>query len=362
MEDEAELWAEIEKEALNKNNDSASFENASSANANATQTAPEAILDTAGSGELTTFQENIITTGSDVSVLLMIILVILFIIQFVRKSYNYFTLQSKIRQVANPLDAAKPIAAENLTPINPRYDHTAYAVYNTEFEDRSTYLQKESQGAPPSVLKEILLKRAIKCIEKARVLQRDGVGIRKNWNMDLLPRDVWDDYNSAQRNLQAEIECVVQENNRFQFNWGQPHGVNVFSKARDEYDRKMSIMNNVLHQRMQQQRQRQQQMMATQRNGNAQEEENKNAASAPSAKAFGNGFTPGFFNQNENQNKKAADTKKLSRKEKKELSKQKKQMRNDPNLQSNIENPANPGNPQQSQVRRRKGKHRFPTK
>ena len=84
-----------------------------------------------GGAQLTTFQDNIITTGSDVSILLMIILLILFIIQAIRKAYNYFTLQSKIKMVSNPLDTAKPVSAENLTPINPGYDHKSYAVYNT---------------------------------------------------------------------------------------------------------------------------------------------------------------------------------------------------------------------------------------
>ena len=87
--------------------------------------------DGSSSNQLTTFQDNIITTGSEVSKLLMVILLILFIIQFIRKTYDYFTLQSKIKKVANPLDNAKPIAAENLTPINPGYDHKSYAVYNT---------------------------------------------------------------------------------------------------------------------------------------------------------------------------------------------------------------------------------------
>eukprot|EP00483_Globobulimina_turgida_P001607 UN01609 len=169
----------------------------------------------------------------------------------IRKTYNYFTLQSKIQKVVNPLDDAKPMAAENLTPINPGYNHKSYAVYNAEFEERNLYIPKRKDGAPASILKEILLKRAIKCIEKARAMQRDGVGIRKNWNMDLLPRDVWDDFNAAQRNIQAEVECVVKENQRLQFNWGPPHRNNIFSKAKQIHQQKVIIQNKVFHQKMQ---------------------------------------------------------------------------------------------------------------
>jgi len=156
-----------------------------------------------GAAQLTTFQDSVITTGSDVSVLLMVILAILFIVQMIRKTYKHFSLQSLLQKVHNPLDDCKPMRAENLTPLNPEYNHKSYAVYNTEFQHRSVYMAKQKEGAPPSVLKDILLKRAVQCVERARAMQRDGVGIRKNWNMDLLPRDVWDDFNAAQKNVQA---------------------------------------------------------------------------------------------------------------------------------------------------------------
>ena len=225
----------------------------------------------------------------------------------------------------------------------------------TEFEDRKYFLQKQAEGSPPSVLKDILLKRAIKCIEKARVLQRDGVGIRKNWNMDLLPRDVWDDFNSAQRNIQAEVECVMQENQRYQFNWGQQHKNNIFSKAKEEHERKMIIQNKVFHQKMQQKMQQQQQRQHLQ--------QQQNQTNAPNPKSFGNGFNTGFFNKNNNDNNN--NNKKLTKREKQELKKQKKQMKNNSTqlMQNDIERPvSSTNNIPQSQVRRRKGKHRFSNK
>ena len=192
-------------------------------------------------------------------------------------------------------------------------------------------------------------------------MQRDGVGIRKNWNMDLLPRDVWDDFNAAQRNIQAEVECVVQENQRLQFNWGLPHRMNIFSKAKEEHERKMMIQNKVFHQKMQLRQQQYQQQQQQQ-----QYQQNKNNKSAPSAKTFGNGLSTGFFNNKNNNNNNINkdnnnNNKRLTKREKQELKKQKKQMKNNLNsattMQNNIENPT--GNNQQTQVRRRKPKHRF---
>mmetsp|Transcript_32641 Transcript_32641/g.52939 ORF Transcript_32641/g.52939 Transcript_32641/m.52939 type:complete len:422 (-) Transcript_32641:1113-2378(-) len=407
----AEIEAEIEKEALNANTSTTTTTTtttttAAAANNNQNDTVPlndtSNILNGTASGhaipdansydggaQLTQFQDSVITTGSDVSILLMVILAILFIIQLIRKSHQHFRLQSMIKNVENPLDSARPMAAENLTPINPRYDHNAVAVYNTEFEDKKVFLQRQNDGAPPSVLKDILLKRAAKCVEKADVLRRDGMGIRKNWLMDLLPRDVWDDFNAAQRNLQQEINSVAQENQRYQFNWGQPHGTNVFSKARDEHQRKMFIQNKVMQQKIQQQRQMQQQH--AQQQPHRQQAQSATAASqqgaaaggggqsqhAPSAKAFGNGFTPGFFNSGSNANASgggggAGDGKKLSKKEKKELNKQKKQMKHSGNtamaanagMQNGVGDASSGATTtqQQQQVRRRKGKHRFANK
>ena len=105
--------------------------------------------------------------------------------------------------------------------------------------------------------------------------------------MDLLPRDVWDDYNSAQRNIQAEVECVMQENQRYQFNWGPQHKLNIFSKAKEEHERKMMIQNKVFHQKMQL---RQQQQYQHQKSHN-----NSKKAMAPNAKSFGNGLIQDFL-------------------------------------------------------------------
>merc|ERR1719208_366390 len=109
--------------------------------------------------------------------------------------------------------------------------------------------------------------------------------------MDLLPRDVWDDFQSAQSNIQNEIECVMRENAKFQFNWGPPHKLNIFSKARELHEKKMMVQNKVFQQRQQMQRQ------GMQRPGQAQ-------TSAPNARSFGSGMQSGFLNSSPNKPKK----------------------------------------------------------
>lgn len=368
---EAELQREIEAELAAKAAQEAALNVTNSMNQSTIENATTILGDsgsatpaTPGGAQLTTFQDNIITTGSDVSILLMVLLLILFIVQMIRKTYQHFTHQSLLRTVENPLDSARPMSAENLNPMNPNYSHSVYAVYNTEFEERKLYLLKKGEGAPRQVLQELLLKRAIKCIEKARAIQRDGQGIRKNWNMDLLPREVWHDYQAAQRNLNLEIENVVQESKASQFQWGPKHRDNIFSQAREFHDKKVAVQNKVFQQKMMRQKQANQ-MAKARANG---QPPTGPGARAPNAKSFGNGLSSGFFNSPPNEkgpvgSPNANGKKKLSkkerkakRKEEKDLKKQQAQMKRTPSMQQgSLENAEAQG----STVRRRKPKHRF---
>jgi len=338
---EAELKREIEAELAAKAAQEAAL-NATNAMNSSIENASTIIGDSGsqfvGGAQLTTFQDNIITTGSDVSILLMVLLLILFIVQMIRKTYQHFTLQSQLQQVANPIDKGTAMAAENLNPMNPEYSHTAFAVYNTEFEEKKLYLLKKGEGAPLSVLKELLLKRAIKCIEKARTIQRDGQGIRKNWNQDLLPREVWHDFQAAQRNLNTEIESVVKENKECRFNWGPKHNDNIFSQAREFHDKKLAVQTRVFQQKMMRKKQ-------------------INGTKAPPARngSFA-GLQSGFFNSQGDHNQQGNSPNhsrkkpKMTKKERSELRKQKKELKKQ---EESMDNSAG------GQIRRRKPKHRF---
>ena len=190
----------------------------------------------------------------------------------------------------------------------------------TEFEDRTLYIKKAREGAPSSILKQLLIQRAVKCVERVRVMHRDGVGIRKNWNQDLLPRHVWDDFQSAQSNVSAEVECIKQENMRRQFKWGSPYRHDILWKARDIHEQNVCIMAQ-----------------------NKLDQQNQN----------------GFHGEDRKEH-----SKRLSRKQRKDLKRQQKQMRNGNQpamLHDDIQIPSDQL-PQRSNVRRRKLKHKFSTK
>ena len=133
---EAELRRELEAERAAKEREEAALNATNAINQTASENASTILGDSGsaqfdGGAQLTTFQDNIITTGSDVSILLMVLLLILFIVQMIRKTYQHFTLQSQLQRVENPIDDATALPAEDVVPFNPNYSHTSYAVYNT---------------------------------------------------------------------------------------------------------------------------------------------------------------------------------------------------------------------------------------
>ena len=60
-------------------------------------------------GQLAPWTESIITTGSNVSMLLMIILIHIFIVQAIRKTYHHFTLQKQIEKITDPMTYSYPV-------------------------------------------------------------------------------------------------------------------------------------------------------------------------------------------------------------------------------------------------------------
>lgn len=87
---------------------------------------PGVNLEADPNAQLTTFQENIITTGSGASVVLLVILCIMFIVQLFRKLYEYYRDSRIESEIETPLDSAIAQRAEDHT-----MEATAYVVYDT---------------------------------------------------------------------------------------------------------------------------------------------------------------------------------------------------------------------------------------
>eukprot|EP01083_Nonionella_stella_P006077 17584_1 len=212
-----------------------------------------------GEAPLTQFQESVISTGSEVSIVLMVVLLILFVLQFARKAFHYFALRSKINRVRNPLEQAKPIAAEDCHFLNKDFTLNSVVIYNTEFKERTMYEEKQKENAPREELKGLLLKRAMRCVERFGCIRRDARGIRKNWNSDLLPNEVFEDFKAAQKNIEQEIGKIIKENKRCGYKWGE-HKEDVFALARAKVAQKNQILKKIVAQKRKTMEQKQKKM------------------------------------------------------------------------------------------------------
>ena len=85
-------------------------------------------MDTDPNAQLTTFEENIITTGSSASIVLLLILCITFIVQLVRKLYQYLHDSKISRETETPLDenTIEPTIYDARLVLNLSYIYTNF--------------------------------------------------------------------------------------------------------------------------------------------------------------------------------------------------------------------------------------------
>ena len=75
----------------------------------------------------------------------------------------------------------------------------------------------------------------MECVQKMFLIQRDGRDVRKLQMTGFLPQNVWNDFISAQKNIDAEYKLIQFENTKYNFNWGPKHQKNIFSKAAEMF-------------------------------------------------------------------------------------------------------------------------------
>eukprot|EP01084_Bolivina_argentea_P192763 330843_1 len=168
---------------------------------------------------ITSFKNKIITKGSNVFVILMMLLLNIFLVQTVRKVYDYYCLQSKLAAIPDVLEM------QNYPLVTYDLDTTAKEIYEN----------KQIEGISTNQVKYYLLQRAIKCIDRISLIRRDANDIRKLHAMDFLPQHVWHNFISSQQSIEKESTSIVKENQTYKFNWGSSHRNNIFSKASEVY-------------------------------------------------------------------------------------------------------------------------------
>jgi len=186
--------------------------------------------------QLSSFQEEIISTGSGVATVILYILAILFIIRALQVLYERLTKMSMLSEVKSVISEAKVIASHKVGNF---FDPTKglsgnYRItYCTEYEYKTEYEQALDDDSDNYMkLKNLMVKRAKELLMRGMILDRDRLGMNKSFQMDMVPMPVFNDFNDAQKQLDVEARLVNLEVIDKGLMFGK-HGPNVFSFANE---------------------------------------------------------------------------------------------------------------------------------
>lgn len=155
-------------------------------------------------GQLSAFQQTIITTGSGVGYSLLVVLSILFVIKCMEHIYNFFQRRTKLAKVRKALDMTKHTSIEDYTSNDP--DRLKYVKYDSEFSVGQEMDARIREGfRDRNALRLMLQERALEVVKRRFLLMREEQSVHRGYQMDLVPLEVWNDFLSAKEHLGQEL-------------------------------------------------------------------------------------------------------------------------------------------------------------
>jgi len=159
--------------------------------------------------QLTDFQEQIITTGSGVGKAMLIMLILAFIVKSIEHCLTYMKRKSALAKVKAAISATKSRSVDEYNEKDPNFNRLEYIHYNAEFKAGSEMDEMIRQGTVERrVLLQLLNQRAYELMHRRGVLMRNEMSVTRAYKMDMLPLEVWDDFQAAKESLQKEIKMV----------------------------------------------------------------------------------------------------------------------------------------------------------
>jgi len=159
--------------------------------------------------QLTDFQEQIITTGSGVGKAMLIMLVLGFIVKSIEHCFKYAKRKAALSKVKAAISSTKSRSVDEYNEQDPNFNRLEYIQYNAEFKAGSEMDEKIRQGTVDRrVLIQLLHQRAYELMHRRGVLMRNEMSVTRAYKMDMLPLEVWDDFQAAKESLQKEIKMV----------------------------------------------------------------------------------------------------------------------------------------------------------
>lgn len=159
--------------------------------------------------QLTDFQEQIITTGSGVGKAMLILLILGFIVKSIEHCVTYMKRKAALSKVRAAISSTKSRSVDEYNEMNPNFDRLEYIQYNAEFKAGSEMDEKIRQGTVDKrVLVQLLHQRAFELMHRRGVLMTNEMSLTRAYKMDMLPLEVWNDFQAAKESLQKEIKMV----------------------------------------------------------------------------------------------------------------------------------------------------------
>jgi len=159
--------------------------------------------------QLTDFQEQIITTGSGVGKAMLIMLVLGFIVKSIEHCFTYAKRKAALRKVKTAISSTKSRSIDEYNQQDPNFDRLEYIHYNAEFKAGSEMDEKIRQGTcDRRVLTQLLHQRAFELIHRRAVLMTNEMSVTRAYKMDMLPLEVWNDFQAAKESLHKEVKMV----------------------------------------------------------------------------------------------------------------------------------------------------------
>jgi len=159
--------------------------------------------------QLTDFQEQIITTGSGVGKAMLIMLILGFIVKSIEHCYTYAKRKAALRKVKSAISSTKSRSVDEYNQQDPNFDRLEYIHYNAEFKAASEMDEKIRQGTVEKrVLLQLLNQRAYELMNRRAVLMSNEMSVTRAYKMDMLPLEVWNDFQGAKESLQKEVKMV----------------------------------------------------------------------------------------------------------------------------------------------------------
>jgi len=159
-----------------------------------------------GGAQLTDFQEQIITTGSGVGKAMLVLLIIAFVMKFITICYNYLKRKAALGRIKSAISTTKSRSVDEYDPNNPNFDRMEYIQYNAEFRTAVLMDEKIEEGKTDKrALTQLLHQRALEVLHRRAMLMRNEQYVAKSYEMNILPLEVWNDFQDAKESLQEEF-------------------------------------------------------------------------------------------------------------------------------------------------------------